>query len=521
MSTGIDQSEAAAGQTGSGTPELKRAISPKLLLLFIVGDILGTGVYALTGKVAAEVGGAGWIPNLLAFAVALVTAFSYLELVTKYPQAAGAALYVHKAFGIHFLTFMVTFAVLCSGITSASTASIFLATNLGQVFGQDWGNGPITLVAVLFIILVGLINLRGVGESVKLNVVLTIIELSGLALVLIVGFIAIGEGKADFSRAMVFETQNDKSLFLGMISATALAFFSMVGFEDSVNMAEETQNPSRTFPKMLLSGLSITGVIYVLVSITSVAVIPIGELATSTTPLLDVVTAGAPGLPIDEIFPIISIFAVANTVLINMMMASRLLYGMARQDILPRSLGHILPGRQTPWSAIIFSTVLGAGLIATVQNALGEATASALGGTTALLLLACFAIVNVCVLVLRKDRVDHESFRAPAGLPIVGAITCALLVGPWAQATINYKISGVLLGIGLVLFIFTYLTNSGIRAKRTRFRDIEAIDGYGDPEEHLAGKHANDPAAAPHEKPDATDTANAPETTDTTETKEQ
>src|SRR5918994_3683641 len=103
-------------------PELKRVMGPKLLLLFIVGDILGTGVYALTGDVAGQVGGAAWLPFLAAFLIATITAFSYLELVTKYPQAAGAALYAHKAFGIHFFTFLVAFAVMSSGITSASTA---------------------------------------------------------------------------------------------------------------------------------------------------------------------------------------------------------------------------------------------------------------------------------------------------------------------------------------------------------------------------------------------------------------
>ena len=117
--------------------ELKRAIGPKLLLLFIVGDILGTGVYALTGKVAGEVGGAAWAPFIVAFAIALVTAFSYLELVTKYPRAAGAALYTHKAFGIHFVTFLVAFTVMCSGITSASTASQAFAANLADGFGLD------------------------------------------------------------------------------------------------------------------------------------------------------------------------------------------------------------------------------------------------------------------------------------------------------------------------------------------------------------------------------------------------
>ena len=119
-------------QTPSTEPSLHRVMGPWLLLLFIVGDILGTGIYALTGQVAKQVGGVVWLPFLVAFVVALITAFSYLELVTKYPQAAGAALYTHKAFGIHFVTFIVAFAVMCSGITSASTASRAFAANMSQ-----------------------------------------------------------------------------------------------------------------------------------------------------------------------------------------------------------------------------------------------------------------------------------------------------------------------------------------------------------------------------------------------------
>ena len=120
MSTHVEEDRS---DYDGGEPDLKRVMGPKLLLLFIVGDILGTGVYALTGQVAGEVGGAAWAPFLVAFAVATVTAVSYLELVTRYPQAAGAALYAHKAFGVHFLTFLVAFTVMCSGITSASTAA--------------------------------------------------------------------------------------------------------------------------------------------------------------------------------------------------------------------------------------------------------------------------------------------------------------------------------------------------------------------------------------------------------------
>jgi amino acid transporter len=473
--------DTAPTDPSGGETELKRAITPKLLLLFIVGDILGTGVYSLTGKVAGQVGGAGWVPIIIAFAIALLSALSYLEMVTKYPQTAGAALYVHKAFGIHFLTFMVTFAVLSSGITSAATSSVFLAENFLKAFhldesmGADASKLTATVIAVVFICLVACINMYGVSESVKANVVLTLIELTGLALVILVGFFAIFQGNADFSRVILFETPGDKSLFMAVIGATALAFFSMVGFEDSVNMAEEVVDPVKNFPKMLIGGLSITGVVYILVSVTAVAVVPIGELESASTPLLSVVHHGAPNLPIDDIFPFISIFAVANTVLINMMMASRLLYGMSKQGVLPGFMKYVLKKRQSPWSAIVFSTALGVALILAVRFVLGEETIGALGGTTALLLLCVFGLVNISVLVLRKDIVDADHFVTPTVLPVIGAITSFALVGPWAQETKNYVIASGLLGIGLALYIVTWVYNAFFKARRTRFRHPEDL----------------------------------------------
>ena len=237
---------------GEESTELKRAIGPKLLLLFIIGDILGTGIYALTGQVARQVGGVVWLPFLVAFLVALVTAFSYLELVTKYPQAAGAALYTHKAFGVHFLTFLVAFAVMSSGITSASTAARAFSANAASVFGLGFEDGiGITLIGLAFMGLVALVNHRGVGESVKANVVLTCVELTGLLIVIGVGVWALGVGEGDFSRVTHIDT-GDRSVLGGVIAATGLAFFAMVGFEDSVNMAEECKEPRRIFPKVLL-----------------------------------------------------------------------------------------------------------------------------------------------------------------------------------------------------------------------------------------------------------------------------
>jgi APA family basic amino acid/polyamine antiporter len=432
-------------------PELKRVLGPKLLLLFIVGDILGTGIYALTGQVAAEVGGAAWLPFLIAFLVATITACSYLELVTKFPQAAGAALYAHKAFGIHFVTFLVAFTVMSSGITSASAASGAFASNFAIGFGFEKTPGILLLIAA--------VNLRGVAESVGLNVVLTLVELSGLLLVIFISFFAIFGGQADFSRVVAFETADDKSVFLAISAATSLAFFAMVGFEDSVNMAEETKDPSRIFPKIMLTGLGITAVVYMLVSIVAVAIVPVGELAGNDTPLVTVVQTAAPDFPISDLIPFISLFAVANSALINMMMASRLLYGLSKQKVLPPFLSKVLPQRRTPWAAIIFTTVIALGLTAYVSVDPANPIAVLLGGTTSLLLLAVFAVVNVSVLVLRKQRVDHKHFTTPTALPIIGALACLYLVLPWTSGRDieQYYIAGILLVLGVVLWAITYI----------------------------------------------------------------
>ena len=435
-------------------PSLHRVMGPWLLLLFIVGDILGTGIYALTGQVAKQVGGVVWMPFVVAFAVAVVTAFSYLELVTKYPRAAGAALYTHRAFGIHFITFIVAFAVMCSGITSASTASRAFAANLSNAFDLGLaGTIGVTLVGLGFMALVAIVNFRGVGESVKANVVLTCVELTGLLIIIVIGLWAIGAGEGDVSRVTQFNASAERGAFWSVIAATTLAFFAMVGFEDSVNMVEECKEPRSIFPKVLLTGLLITGSIYVLVSISAVTLVAPDSLGEGETPLLKVVQAGAPGFPL-EIFGLITMFAVANSALINMLMASRLVYGMSRERVLPAIFGKVHASRRTPYIAIGFTTLLAFGLIIFV----GEVPA--LGGTTALLLLCVFTVVNIAVLVLRKDKVEQNHFRTPTFLPVVAALACAFLAGPWTgRDPVQYKVAGILIGIGVVLWVVTVLVN--------------------------------------------------------------
>jgi APA family basic amino acid/polyamine antiporter len=482
-------------RTDERTP-LKRVMGPKLLLLFIVGDILGAGVYAVTGEVAAQVGGMAWLPFLVAFSVATLTAFSYLELVTKYPKAAGAALYAHKAFGLHFVTFIVAFAVICSGITSASTSSTLLASNLlagldgtlGTDGGLEWigiptGDTAALLVALGFIVLLALINLRGVGESVKFNVVLTLVELTALAIVIGVGLWVMGRGDGDLSRITDFTAPEDVSALVAITVATAVAFFSMVGFEDSVNMVEECRDPRGVFPRTMLTGLGIAVVIYMLVAIAVVTVLTTEQITrgsdSETGVLLTVVREGVPGFPVGTIFPFLTVFAVANTALINMLMASRLVYGMARQRVLPSPLGKVLPERRSPWTAIVFTTGLALILIVVVDN-LAESTVTALAGTTGLLLLCVFAVVNVAVLVLRRDPAPDGAFRAPPGTPYVGAVTCLYLAGPWARLDdqqVQYQIAGGMLAVGVVLWGVTWLANKRDDHADSDFEDVEQLEG--------------------------------------------
>ena len=428
-----------------------------MLLFFVVGDILGTSIYALTGKVAGRVGGALWVPFLLAFVVALLTACSYLELVGKYPKAGGAPLYVQRAFGVHFLTFLVAFTVMCSGITSASAAA--------QAFGGKYleeivGGIPSLPIVIGFVLVLMAVNLRGVSESVKANVFLTCVELSGLAIVILAGVYALVFGSSDPEfkpepgRLVEFNTESGP--LLAITSATALAFFALVGFEDSVNMAEETRNPAKTFPRAVLLGLGITAAMYLAVALITSTLVPTEELSNTDAPLLLVVKGAAPWFP-PVVFSIIALFAVTNTALMNMLMASRLLYGMASEKVIPKQFGKVHPTRRTPWVSILFTSILALALVSSLEI-------EDLGSTTSLLLLAVFALVNIAVLVLRRDKAAHQHFRAPTWVPALGAVSCVFFASPLSGRPLDeYLIAGVLLGIGVLFWVVNYLVTGRAR----------------------------------------------------------
>jgi basic amino acid/polyamine antiporter, APA family len=426
---------------------LNRVITRPMLTFFILGDILGAGIYALTGQVAADVGGAIWASFLVAFLLALVTAFAYLELVTKYPRAAGAALYVHRAFHVTILSFMVTIAVMASGVTSAS----FSATRVGGrywtgVFGTE--NPPTVLIAILVILLVAAVNYRGVGESIRINIVITLIELSGLIFIILIGVWVLIQGEGNPGQAFEFKESGFGAL-TGITAGAATAFYAFIGFEDSVNMAEEVRDPIRTFPPALLTGIIAASIIYLLVGFTAAMTVPLDVLTESSGPLLEIVERGL-DWDAGTLFSVIAIIAVSNTMLINMLMASRLLYGMANQGVLPAPFAWVSP-RKTPWFGIAFTTALSILLILTVEDLTG------LSDTTVLLLTSVFFLVNISVLVLRRDPVGHSHFTAPTFLPIIGALVALVFLLPINRTGEVYQTAIYLLIGGLVLWALNLL----------------------------------------------------------------
>ncbi|ADB72894.1 APC family permease [Geodermatophilus obscurus] len=420
---------------------LRRAVTGPLLFLFILGDVLGAGVYALAGRVAAEVGGAIWVPLLVALLLALLTAASYAELATKYPRAGGSAVYAERAFRQPLVAFLVGFCMLAAGVTSAAGLALAFAGDYLGVFLDV----PATPAALVFLLLVALLNARGIRESLRANLVMTLVEVSGLVLVVVLAALVLGRGDGDLGRTVEFPPGVAPAS--AVLAAALLAYYSFVGFETSANLAEEVRDVRRVYPRALFGALLTAGVVYVLVGLAASVVLPPEELAASTGPLLEVVRAADAGIP-DQLFSAVALVAVANGALLTMIMASRMAYGMAEQRLLPAVLGRVLPDRRTPWVAIAVTT-----LVAMALTLVGDL--STLANTVVLLLLFVFLSTNTAVLVLRRDRVAAEHFHAPTVLPVLGTASCLLLL--WQQEAQVWGLAALLIAGGVVLYAVTRL----------------------------------------------------------------
>jgi basic amino acid/polyamine antiporter, APA family len=328
-------------------------------------------------------------------------------------------------------------------LAASFAAAGALALSFGGDYFKEFLDLPTTLVALLFIVLLALLNFRGISESVKANFVMTLVEVSGLLIVLAVGAAALFAGDADLSRP--FELSGDGNPALVILGGAALAFFAMTGFENTANVAEETQNPTRAYPRALIGGMAVAGLLYVLVALATAIVVPTSRIAGSESALLAVVDAGPFPVPA-QLFAAIALVAVTNTALVALVTQSRILYGMAREGAVPRGFARVHRTRRTPWVAIVFTA-------AVVMVLLLTANVERLATVTVVFLIFIYALVCVAALKLRKERVEHEHFTAPTALLVVGVIgNLALLAYTIVTDPGALTYCGGLLLVGLVLY---------------------------------------------------------------------
>lgn len=424
--------------------QLRRSLGFWALVFYGVGDILGAGIYALVGKVAGVAGSASWAAFGVALVVAGLTALTYAELGGRFPRSAGESFFTEQAFGRPGLSLLVGWVVLCSGILSLATVSVAFS---GYMSGLVPGLPPsFTIVGILLVL--AAINFRGMRESSTTNIIATMVELTGLLIVIVVGALFLERDSAS-GIAQTIESGRSVS-WTEIASGAALGFFAFIGFEDMVNVAEEVKDPERNMPRAILIALCVTGVIYLLVVLVATSVVAPAVLADSEAPLLSVVQRATDLVP-DRLFSLIALFAVANTGLLNFIMGSRLIYGMSRQGLLPAALGKVHPRRRTPHLAVL--TVLGVALALALSG-----TLTYLAGTTSLLLLLVFFTVNVSLATIkRRDGGAVRTFCAPRLVPIVGALSCLGLM-PFVPR-------GSLLTAGIILALGT-----GLVVVRTRTR---------------------------------------------------
>lgn len=432
--------------------KLKRDIGLVALALYGIGDILGAGIYGLIGKAAGQMGNAVWLAFATSMVVAMLSGLSYAAVGSRFPKAAGAAFVTHKAFGKTWLTYVVGLCALASGLTSMAAASRVFSGYM-QAYVPNMAT---ELLIVLFALVLGLIVLKGIKESIWANSICTIIEVSGLLIIIILGITSIG--KVDYLDATSAVNVSGELAPSLILSGAVLTFYSFIGFEDILNVSEEVKDPKVTVPRGLIIAIIASSTIYIIISLIAVAVVPSAELSKSGQPLVDVVKVLAPNFPF-QIFSMISIFAVSNTALLNFIMGSRLIYGLSKQGLLPSYMSKINERTATPHVAIgfIFLVLLALALSGDI---------SSLAKATSILLLLCFVMVNLSLLVIKKIEGKKEEgvFDVPNFVPVLGIITSISMLF-FAKAP-ELKTAVVILAIILVIYF----------VQRPKASEVERMD---------------------------------------------
>lgn len=393
---------------------LKRTLSLPLLTFYGLGTILGAGIYVLVGKVAGYAGPYVPVAFLIAALLALFTALSYAELAARYPKSGGAAVYLQAGFHRRWLSVFVGFLLILTGIVSAATL-----VNGFVGYLHVFVDVPGWLVIIALVFGMGALATRGIAESATTAALITLIEIGGLIFILGVT----GSHLADLpGRLSHFDFAPPADLFVwnGIFLGAFLAFYAYIGFEDMVTVAEETKEPTRTVPLAILLAVGISTLLYMLVALAAVLALPVDELARTEAPFALLYTR-ATGQP-PTVITIISLFAVINGALIQIIMASRILYGMSREGWLHAMLGWVHPVRQTPMvaTALITLSILVLALWLPLVT---------LAKTTSFITLVAFSLINLALVRIKRREPCPAGIRIyPSWIPWVGFLSSSAFV---------------------------------------------------------------------------------------------
>ncbi|GBD49499.1 APC family permease [Methylopila sp. Yamaguchi] len=465
----MSATDAADARTRDGEPSLDRSVTLFQITLYGLGSMLGAGIYGLIGQAAGQLGSAVWMAFVVSMIAAMLTGLSYANVVSRHPKAGGAAYVTQRAYGIPLLSYVVGLAVVCSGLTSIATQSNVVAASLQKLLGLT--AVPIWVLAFGFLLLIAGILLRGIKESMWFNVMCTIVEASGLLLVIAVSVSYWGSNPLmEFPPAASHNGEVGAIAVLVMQGAV-LTFFSFIGFEDMLNVSEECKDASRNVPLAIVLAMIGATIIYMAVAISAVSVMHYSELPKELA-LVEVVKRAAPWFP-PVILSVVTIFAVSNTALVNWIMGSRLLYGMSKQGLMPQALGKVHPTRRTPHVAIL--TLLA---IVAVLSLLGDI--KALAQATVLLLLTVFTAVNVALVILKRRPGEKPGqFEVPIIVPILGAIICAALIVVRLFQEGGLAAPAIAFGLIALIAVLYFVTGAG--------RDQERLRRFIEQDEAAAG----------------------------------
>ncbi|MCA9327702.1 amino acid permease, partial [Candidatus Saccharibacteria bacterium] len=390
--------------------KLRRSLGLSLVSLYGLGNILGAGIYVLVGKVAEAAGTSTTLAFLGAMVLASITAFSYMELSGRYPISAGVSIYLHKAFGKKWLSLSTGLILVGAGVASAAALAQGFAGYLSELAPV-----PVWLASVGLIVVLGVVAMKGIGESAKTAAAFTAVEVLGLLLVIWFGRHAFST--VDTHTLLSLDPQLG---FAGLVAGTFLAFYAFIGFEDMVNVAEEVKNPRRTMPFAILISLAAATILYLLVVVVATNLVPTSELAESKAPLSLVL--GASGVANAHLLSVIGMVATMNGVIVQIIMGSRILYGLSNQGWLTPKLAVVSNKTNTPIVATL--VVLAAMVAATLLLPLVS-----LAKLTSLLILIIFVFVNVSLIVVkRRQPKGSSSITVWPALPYVGAVMSALVI---------------------------------------------------------------------------------------------